>query len=157
MRSRVPFTIATTCLAVLSLAGCGPKEIRYHPNGVRASEGRRGWISGAEEDLWTYWYGNGSPREEGACSGGQREEMWTQWYPDGQKRSAGQRAFDETTGGAEREGPWTFWQHDGQVIARGAYERGKRRGDWRYWRSDGSYDTERSGSYVGDRRVGPAD
>jgi hypothetical protein len=54
-----------------------------------------------------------------------------------------------------KEGPWQMWSRSGTKIEEGGYHENKRDGRWTFWNESGRIDTDRSGVYRNDVRIGP--
>jgi len=48
------------------------------------------------------------------------------------------------------------WSRDGKKLEEGSYTNDKRDGPWTFWNPDGSVDTELSGVYQNDVKIGPS-
>jgi hypothetical protein len=55
-----------------------------------------------------------------------------------------------------RVGPWIFRHSNGNLRAKGAFVDGLRSGAWEFRKADDSVDPERTGVYVGGKKVSPA-
>jgi hypothetical protein len=55
-----------------------------------------------------------------------------------------------------KEGPYKGWSRSGKKLEQGNYHNDKRDGPWSFWNEDGSIDTQRSGVYQNDVRIGPS-
>ena len=146
-RAGAALVVRALVLVLLATALACSREVREHPGGVKRSAGRRLWLGGVEDGLWTYWYPSGGLREQGRYVRGRREGVWEQWYPNGVPRSRGRRAWNAAEGRGEREGVWTFWHENGLRHAVGVFRAGRREGHWDFDLKDGRLDAARTGEY----------
>jgi hypothetical protein len=131
----------------LCLCACLKEVERSWPSGSPRFEGRVSRLDGSREGLWSFWFPNGTLREQGRYTGGLRSGRWKQWHANGQARSDGEREIDPVSQSSPRSGFWRFWFENGALQAQGVFVHGQREGHWDYHLTDGQLDGDRSGEY----------
>lgn len=81
-------------------------------------------------------------------AGNAQETRTTLWSAGGPKETA---VFRDGL----RDGPCERFHPDGTLRARGLFAAGRMEGEWSFFDASGALDTERSGTYAANRRVGP--
>lgn len=100
----------------------------YHPNGVKAVEGKLDHMR--PEGHWRYWHENGHLSEKGDFAAGKKQGHWKRWYASGNPADEG--AFESGV----YSGPWVFWYANGQKTAEGSFDEGMMIGTWSFWLED---------------------
>ena len=119
--------------------------VAYHSNGNIKAQGS--FAAGLQNGLWTQWYENGAKGSEGMWRRGEKFGSWKYWHENGNRLAAGMYR-------KEKSGVWTHWHPDESTQARGSFLFGEKEGLWVYRNRDGSVDTELSGVYEADERIG---
>jgi antitoxin component YwqK of YwqJK toxin-antitoxin module len=91
------------------------KEVTYHSNGQKRSEGS--YKEGQRDGVWTFWFEDGSKWAEGNYVIGIEQGTKTSWHPNGQKHFQGQMKD------GERIGNWIFWDEEGNVKLEMNYDK----------------------------------
>jgi antitoxin component YwqK of YwqJK toxin-antitoxin module len=91
---------------------------------------------GLEEGPWTYWYPEGTRREEGRFQAGQREGPWRFWRQDGTLES------EQSFHGGALHGPAVEYDEAGRKLAERSYRDGVPDGLQVEYHPDGSVQSE---------------
>jgi antitoxin component YwqK of YwqJK toxin-antitoxin module len=116
--------------------------------------------AGREEGPWTYWYPDGTKREEGSFHLGERDGLWRFWREDGTLETeqtfrdgaldgpaveydeAGGKRAERSYRGGVPDGLQVEYHPDGSVQSEARFSAGRLEGLQRRWYPDGTLQTE---------------
>lgn len=138
----------------------------YHPNNIKALEGR--YSNNIRQGVWKYWYEKGQRKDSGLVKNNQMVNTWFRWHENGQLQSiANYLPYDsipdkpfvfadpqrKKDGLLEKDtlinsvhGQWIAYYDDGKKKDSGNYIKGIKEGPWINWYRNGIIESK--GMYI---------
>ncbi len=108
----------------------------YDPNGVLVSENRIN--NGFLDSISTFFYANGTKKEQRAYSVGKKHGLWINWSENGAKTA--EARFKD----GQKDGYWYIWDEKGAKRYEMYYVAGEKKGKWYIWDENGKLVTEQT-------------